>query len=112
MLLLAYNIIRGNLAQAAILHDKIPRQLSYRTAVQVVIQATKQLIVLTGILLNNAKHALFKAIASTPVDQQKRKNQPRAIKRRPKPYPLLMIPRHEVVLILNNVNYTYTWEPY
>jgi hypothetical protein len=24
---LAYNIIQGNLAQAAILHDKIPRQL-------------------------------------------------------------------------------------
>ena len=97
---LAYNIIRGNLAQAAILHDKISRQLSFRSAVQVVIQATKQLIVLTGILLNNAMHALFKAIASTPVDLQKRKNQPRAIKRRPKPYPLLMIPRREACAIL------------
>jgi hypothetical protein len=60
---LAYNIIRGDLAQAAILHDKIPRQLSFRSAVQVVIHATKQLIVLTGILLNNAMQALFKAIA-------------------------------------------------
>jgi len=92
---LAYNIIRGNLAQAAILNNKIPRQLSFKSAVQLIIQATKQLIVLTGILLNNALQALFKAIASTPVGLQKRKNQPRAIKRRPKPYPLLMIPRHE-----------------
>ena len=32
---LAYNIIRGNLAQAAILHNKIPCQLSFRSAVQV-----------------------------------------------------------------------------
>jgi len=97
---LAYNIIRGNLAQAAILHDKIPRQLSFRSAVQLVIQATKQVIVLTGVLLNNALKALFKAMASTPVGLQKRKNQPRAIKRRPKPYPLLMIPRHEACAIL------------
>ena len=67
---------------------------------QLVIQATKQLIVLTGLLLNNALQALFKAIASTPVGLQKRKNQPRAIKRRPKPYPLLMIPRREACATL------------
>jgi hypothetical protein len=97
---LAYNIIRGNLAQAAILHDKIPRQPSFRSAVQVVIQATKQLIVLTGILLKNAMQALFKAIASTAVGQQKRKNQPRAIKRRPKPYPLLTVSRREACATL------------
>ena len=97
---LAYNIIRGNLAQAAILHNKIPRQLSFRSAVQLVIQATKQLVVLTGLLLNKALQALFKAIASTPVGLQKRKNQPRAIKRRPKPYPLLMIPRREACATL------------
>ena len=65
--MLVYNIIRGNLAQAAILHNKIPRQLSFKSAVQLVIQATKQLIVLTAILLHNAMHALFKAIAATPV---------------------------------------------
>ena len=97
---LAYNIIRGNLARVAILHDKIPCQLSFKSAVQLVIQATKQLIVLTGILLNNAMQALFKAIASTPVGLQKRKNQPRAIKRRPKPYPLLTIPRQEACTTL------------
>jgi hypothetical protein len=55
---------------------------------------------LTGILLNNAMQALFKAIASTAVGLQKRKNQPRAIKRRPKPYPLLTIPRREACAML------------
>ena len=97
---IAYNIIRGNLAQAAILHNKIPRQLSFRSGVQLVIQATKQLMVLTGLLLNNAMQTLFKAIASTPVGLKKRRNQPRAIKRRPKPYPLLMIPRREACATL------------
>ena len=97
---LAYNIMRGNLAQAAILHNKIPRQLSFRSAVQLVIQATKQLVVLTGLLLNKTLQALFKAIASTPVGLKKRRNQHRAIKRRPKPYPLLMIPRHEACATL------------
>jgi len=68
--------------------------------VQLVIQATKQLMVLTGLLLNNAMQALFKAIASTPVDLQKRKSHPTAIKCRPKPYPLHMIPRHEACAML------------
>lgn len=98
--LLAYNIIRGKLAQAAILHDKIPRQLSFRSAAQLVTHATKQLIVLTGVLLSNAVQALFKAIASTAVGQQRRKSQPRAIKRSPKSYPLLTIPRHEACATL------------
>jgi len=42
--------------------------------VQLVIQATKQLIVLTAILLHNAMHALFKAIAATPVTKESAKS--------------------------------------
>jgi len=42
--LLAYNIIRGNLAQAGSRHEKNPRQLSFRSAVQLVIQASKQIV--------------------------------------------------------------------
>ena len=90
---LAYNIMRGNLAQAAILHHKIPRHLSFKSAVQLLIQNTKQITLLIDILLNKALQDLFKAIASTAIGLQKRKNQPRAIKRRPKPYPLLNVPR-------------------
>jgi hypothetical protein len=92
---LAYNIIRGNLAQAAILHGKIPRQLSFKSAVQLIIKSTEKAIELKGFLLNHALQALFKALASTAVGQQRRKNQPRAVKRRPKAYPLLTIPRRE-----------------
>jgi len=98
--LLAYNIIRGNLAQAAIMHNKIPRQLSFRSTVQLVCQATKQMVVLSGKRLTHALLAILKAMASTAIGLQKRKNQPRAIKRRPKPFPLLTVPRHEACLSL------------
>ncbi|UOA09274.1 transposase [Methylobacter sp. S3L5C] len=98
--LLAYNIIRGNLAQAASLHEKIPRQLSFRSAVQLVIQAAKQMVGLTGNQLISALRELLKAMASTAIGKQKRKSQPRAVKRRPKPFPLLMVPRNEACLSL------------
>ena len=98
--LLAYNIIRGNLAQAAVLHDKNPRQLSFRSSVQLVCQAAKQIGFLIGKTLTSALLTLSKAIASTVIGLQQRKKQPRAIKRRPKPYPLLMTPRHEACLSL------------
>ena len=98
--LLAYNIIRGNLAQAAVLHDKIPRQLSFRSSVQLICQATKAIAVLTEKQLIQAVSSLLKAIASTVIGLQKRNKQPRAVKRRPKPYPLLTVPRHEACLTL------------
>jgi hypothetical protein len=98
--LLAYNIIRGNLTQAAVIHNKIPRQLSFRSTVQLLCQASKRMIVLTGQQLSRALLSLLKAMASTVIGLQKRKNQPRAIKRRPKPFPLLTIPRYQACLNL------------
>ncbi|MGZ8165068.1 MAG: hypothetical protein ACXW04_06170, partial [Methylobacter sp.] len=47
-----------------------------------------------------ALQALFKAIVSTAVGLQRRKSQSRAIKRRPKPYSLLTITRHEACATL------------
>ena len=98
--LLAYNIIRGNLTQAASLHEKIPRQLSFRSAVQLVIQASKQMVSLIGKRLTSALRKLLEAIASTAIGKQKRKSQPRAVKRRPKPFPLLTVPRNDACLRL------------
>lgn len=97
---LAYNIIRGNLAQAAMQHDKVPRQLSFKSAVQLLIQAFKATLVLAGVLLSKAVQEMVKAMASTAIGQQRRKSQPRAIKRRPKPYPLLMVPRQQACATL------------
>lgn len=94
--LLAYNLIRTNLAQAADLHDKIPRELSFRAAVQLIHQASVQFLHITGSALKGILNYLLKAIASTPIGQRERKSQPRAVKRRPKAYPLLITPRHEI----------------
>lgn len=98
--ILAYNIIRGNLMQAAHLYGKIPRRLSFKSAVQLMREVPAKIAALAGESLIKALLSLLKAIASTPIGIQKRGSQPRAIKRRPKPYPLLTVPRKEAVLAL------------
>ena len=98
---LAYNLIRANLARAAKQFGKIPRQLSFKSAVQLLTQASMTLINLSIKSLNLFSLALLKAMASTPIGYQKRKNQPRAIKRRPKPFPLLTIPRYNACQLIN-----------
>lgn len=98
---LAYNLIRASLARAASLFGKRPRLLSFKSAIQLLTQAATQLTYLSAKALKSFSQALLKAMASTPIAQQKRKKQPRAIKRRPKPYPLLTTPRHEACQLIN-----------
>jgi hypothetical protein len=74
--LIPHNLIRANLARAAQLHHKIPRQLSFKTAVQVINNATKQLVDLPAKALKHAVDAILKAIASTPIGKQKGKINP------------------------------------
>ncbi len=87
--LLAYNMIRALIAQAAVTQQRLPRQLSFRAAVQL-IEAFRPLIA-------NACSAIYqilhRAIASATVGNRKRPAQPRALKRRPKNYPKLNVPR-------------------
>ena len=93
--LLAYNLIRASIARAATVTRKIPRQISFMTAVQLLNEGVLLLMQLSGKNLKQVIDSLLKAIASIPVGQTKRRPQPRAIKRRPKPYPLLTIPRKQ-----------------
>jgi hypothetical protein len=96
--LLAYHLIRGNMAQAAILGNKIPRQISFRSAVQFISEITTDFLKRNGKTLQSLLLGILKAIASVPIGRQKRKRQPRAVKRRPKAYQLLTVPRYEVVV--------------
>lgn len=93
--LLAYNLVRASIARAAVIKHKQPRQLSFMTAVQQLNGGLSQLMLFAGNRLADIINGLLKAIASIPIGQQKRKPQPRAIKRRPKPYPLLTVPRNQ-----------------
>jgi hypothetical protein len=88
--LLAYNLIRLLIAQAALLADILPRQLSFKR--------TLQLWVVWRWSENGGDNhekliELFFLIAQQRVGKQPGRIEPRAIKRRPKPVPLLTKPR-------------------
>jgi len=88
--LLAYNLIRLLMAQAALLADQIPRQLSFKHTVQIRIVWQQR-----GVGAQDAVtlSALLVIIAQQRVGKRPRRVEPRAVKRRPKPFPLLSQPR-------------------
>ncbi len=92
---LSYNLIRANMARSAVMNQKRPRQNSFMTAVQLFNEIKIQLILQSGNILNHIVKSSLDSMASIVIGKQKRKNQPRAIKRRPKSYPLLNQPRAE-----------------
>ena len=78
------------MAQAALLTERLPRQLSFKHTVQIWIAWAQH-----G---HGAEHedklcGLFVLIAQQRVGERPGRIEPRALKRRPKPYPLLTTPR-------------------
>ena len=96
--ILAYNLIRTIVAQAARQHHIAPRTISFKGAVQT-LEAFQPLIALSG--RNDAAfrteiyQQLLNAIATHRVADRPDRFEPRRRKRRPKPYDRLMKPRHE-----------------
>ena len=84
--LLAYNLIRLMMAQAATLAECLPRVLSFKHTLQLWIAWGQQGI---GTAQDDKLHALFVLIAEQRVGNRPGRIEPRAIKRRPKPFPLL-----------------------
>jgi hypothetical protein len=89
--LLAYNIIRLLMAQSALLADQIPRQLSFKHTVQ--IWLTWRLCGDNGTGEAASMGAVLEMIAEPRVGLRSGRIEPRALKRRPKPFPLLTQPR-------------------
>jgi hypothetical protein len=88
--LLAYNLIRLLMAQAALLSDILPRQLSFKHTLQLwVVWRWNE----NGGDDHEKLFGLFMLIAQQRVGKQPGRIEPRAIKRRPKPFPLLTKPR-------------------
>ena len=84
--LLAYNLIRLMMAQAALLTHRLPRQISFKHTVQIWMAWTCQ----ADRIDNEDKlYNLFVLIAQPQVGQRPGRIEPRALKRRHKPYPLL-----------------------
>ncbi len=93
--LLAYNLIRSNIANAASMNGVKPRQISFMAAVELMRSIVGLTAPLTPKALMKWVDPLLKAIAYTKIGRRKRKSQPRVIKRRPKAYPLMNKPREE-----------------
>jgi hypothetical protein len=85
--LLAYNLIRMIMLQSALLADVLPRSLSFKHTLQLWLAAEGALSHADG----NENIAEFMAlVAEQTVGNRPGRIEPRAVKRRPKPYPLLM----------------------
>ena len=78
------------MVEAARLADCLPRQISFKHTVQMWIAWNEQH---HGIHQDDKYHGLFVLIAQQRVGERPDRIEPRAVKRRPKPYPLLTKPR-------------------
>jgi hypothetical protein len=90
--LLGYNLIRGIMAEAARVEEIKPRRLSFTGAMHTV-RAFEQ-----GHLYDPSKikadlPRLLEIIGRKRLDDRPNRYEPRAVKRRPKPHPLLTMPR-------------------
>jgi len=88
--LLAYNLIRLLMTQAALDAGVHPRELSFKHTVQMWMEWTSQRLPNHPALHNST---LFRLIAQLKVGNRPDRIEPRARKRRPKPYPWLKVPR-------------------
>ena len=96
--ILAYNLIRTVMAQAAGRHGIEPRSISFKGALQT-LEAFQPVIALRARQDPRSDDILYQhlldAVASHRVGDRPDRFEPRRRKRRPKPYDRLMVPRHE-----------------
>lgn len=88
--LLAYNLIRLLMAQAALSVGCRPRQLSFKHALQLYDAWQRHLF---DDPTNGSQQVLFAFIGQQRVANRPGRVEPRAVKRRPKPFPLMTKPR-------------------
>jgi hypothetical protein len=84
--LLAYNLVRKVMAQAAEQHGCTPRQLSFAGAMQTLNEFRTLLLSVPEAQLPELCATILEAIASHPVGNRPDRWEPRKVKRRPKNY--------------------------
>ena len=89
--LLAYNLIRLMMAQSALLADITPRSISFKHCLQIWLMYMQNS---QGLNDKDIEH-LFQIMAQQRVANRPGRIESRAVKRRPKAYPLLTKPRDE-----------------
>ena len=105
MHLIAYNLIRSLMWEAAARRDLAPLRLSFKGALDTLRQWTP---LLAGCDKSERKRMLDRFLAALGdhlLPDRPGRCEPRAVKKRPKIYPLLNKPRHEYVEILHRSKY-------
>jgi hypothetical protein len=95
MYLLAYNLIRVRMAQAALVHDALPRALSFTAAKTHVHNFTTYLQTATGAARTPLEAALLRAIATCRIKKRPGRKEPRELKKRQQKYKYLTQPRDQ-----------------
>lgn len=93
--LLAYNLIRQAILEAALKSTRSPRQLSFTAALQKIAAAWAVLSMCDDALRARLIDVQLSDIAKNVVGDRPNRVEPRAIKRRPKPHKFLTEPRAE-----------------
>lgn len=93
--LLAYNLIRTVIAQAAARHGKHPRQISFTRAMRTLEAFRPAIAGVPNDRLANLYEHMLAAIASHEIGHRPDRLEPRQRKRRPKPYKLMTKPRNQ-----------------
>ena len=91
--LLAYNLVRKVMAQAAAEHHRTPRQLSFAGAMQTLNEFRTSLLHASAAELPELIRRILVAIARHRVGNRPGRCEPRKIKRRPKGYSRLLVSR-------------------
>ncbi len=91
--LLAYNLIRKSMMQAAARSDLSPRQLSFTRAMQTIAASWMTLATEDQVVL--IIEAQLDSLTEQLIGNRPNRVEPRAVKRRPKPHKLLTKPRDE-----------------
>jgi hypothetical protein len=93
--LLAYNLIRTVISQAAAKHGKDPRQISFTRAMRTLEAFRPAIAYVPREQLAALYEHMFTAIASHRIGNRPDRLEPRQRKRRPKPYKLMTKPRNQ-----------------
>ena len=93
--LLAYNLIRQTMLQAAVQAGRSPRQLSFAAALQKIAASWNTILVCQDATVLLLIEIHLGDLATHPVGDRPDRVEPRAKKRRPKPHRLLTQPRQQ-----------------
>ena len=99
--LLAYNLIRQRILQAALLAERSPRQISFTAAMQKIAASWQAILLCDEERVRTLIEAHLRDLATHRIGDRPDRVEPRAIKRRPKPHPLLTTPRAQAKAELN-----------